>query len=345
MNGILIRKSLDLEKSWNTIDTSVVDLRTKVAKLVNSVCRIPPCTLCSMIDFMTKHLLSPLHTRSNSDATRFIGYNEFNCTIWEKDVIKCKYKFCCWNSCSVKERFRFVDRACTFRVVNTLLEAAFLNEQADWKQEIKEINMFRNLGFQFILDEIRASKLSGDIFTQNNIEIDDIVYDFNINMATDDIGKNQTNHFDLDDESFFPQFNTSNFEYLDTDDEDADLTQVYVNDQDLRLNTQLIVRTARLSNLFRGIENITKKELIFNVNLNFGSESLLDASVDFLHDYITQNTGQLVTHLIGIANSILFNFYTYSRDKAPVQLTNNSVIWKLFDIERPSGLNMVVSWA
>ncbi len=153
------------------------------------------------------------------------------------------------------------------------------------------------------LDEIKLTKSSKEtIFTSSDIEIDDISYDFNVTIATpiaNSTHQNATN-IDPDDEGFFDEFTLVDFEYLDPDDEDIDMSQVYVNDQDLLISTQLIVRSHRLAHLFRGIEDVNKKWFTFDVKFNFGvGESELDASIETMHDYLTQTNGILVTHLIG----------------------------------------------
>jgi choice-of-anchor A domain-containing protein len=302
LNKYLKKIAEQLKEMWDGIKRAVENLHREIKNLTDKLCNCfvsdiaaGLLTVISAGWVAAGQLLLSLFGNTKTETRKIGETDPFKCDILEVKVKKC---ICAFGKCACTtiRTDKTVDQVCINRVQAIHLEAAYKEELANWKDDVVTVNMAENLGYQYILEQIDKNNL--DFFTGEDIQLRDIIYEF------PDLPKYErsfTSKFDPNNQSFVQDFENSFaslFPPISNIDEDLDLSQLYQNDQDLLIKTQLVINTTRLSSLFRG-----KDAEIFNLSLplelDFKSGDLLEESFDKMFETLTDPNGELFKIIVG----------------------------------------------
>ena len=241
-------------------------------------------------------------------STKKIGTNEFNCDLFEVTTKKCVRIKYVGKVCSTLGRETKVDTACMKRVEAILNEAQRLEELANWKEDVMEVNMLENLGYQYVQDEIEANGNETQILTPSDLECDELIHNFNDANSSNfrEQQKSQKSmyffdDFDPDNQTFISDFENSFatlFPPLNNTDEEPDLSQVYNNTQDLRVKNVLKISTSRLSSEFKGIDPY-KVDVRIPIDIDFNRGDKIKEQFEELYDELTNEKLDLMKAIIG----------------------------------------------
>ena len=168
---------------------------------------------------------------------------------------------------------------------------------------MNEISKERNLGFQYVLDEIAKKRAESDnnIFTEKDFEFSDIIYQIS-NTSSLYSKSSPSTKFNPHNQSFITNFETiiaNIFKPLDLVDEDFDTSQIYENTKNLNLKSLIHIKMLRLSNLFKGKEELNAN-LTLPIQLDFSSLSKLeDNAHDYLIDFLAGNKQIFYKSILG----------------------------------------------
>ena len=161
-NELLVNEANLLKTHWLSTEKSVENTRAQSESITRNLCDSPPCRLCNMNDAYKKEWATFMTSSSGGLLGLFGGtktetvkirVNYFKCDIFRKTTKKCIWVLgkC---SCSTVRVEEYFDKACMLRVDAALKEASRLEELAYWKEEVNDLNKERNLGFQYVLEEL-----------------------------------------------------------------------------------------------------------------------------------------------------------------------------------------------
>ena len=257
INKFLKKIAEQLKEMWDGIKRAVENLHREIKNLTDKLCNCfvsdiaaGLLTAISSGWVAAGQLLLSLFGNTKKETRKIGETDPFKC-----DEVKVKKCVCAFGSCvctTIKTE-KTVDQACINRVQAIHLEAAYKEELANWKEDVVTVNMAENLGYQYILEQIENNNL--DFFTWDDIQLGDLIYEF---PDLPKYNRSFTNKFDPNNQSFVQDFENSFaslFPPISNIDEDLDLSQLYQNDQDLLIKTQLIINTTRLSFLHALIPN------------------------------------------------------------------------------------------
>lgn len=285
---------------WNAIKNNVKETREEIKKVTDKLCFNPPCLISNLLSTIGSifssagAIFNSIFGRKKKVIT-FHGYNEFKCTIYKVTIKKCTWRFC--STVGVEYNH---DKKCMDQVRVQLLEAKHKEELANWKENVVVININSNKGIQYVINQT-AHNLTW--FDENDIYIDDIVYDFKVNREDIEskIYYSDRNNFDPNNTTFFDEFDkdiTNIFEPFDDTDTEIDLSQVYKNDQELNYTAKVTINTSRLSNLFPGKDNLTVNVSLV-ANFDFNSEDLLLKTTELLVKQLSDKNSDLINAIFG----------------------------------------------
>jgi hypothetical protein len=242
-------------------------------------------------------------------STKKIGTNEFNCDLFEVTTKKCvSIKYCC-KKCSLVGVEQKIDTECMKRVEAVLHEAQRIEELANWKEDVMEINMLENLGYQYVQEEVSVKGNQTEVLSMDNIELEEINHFFpnSENFTSRQEEENYKNKYLFDDDfdpnnqTFISDFEdsfTTLFPPLNNTDDELDLSQVYNNTQDLRVQNFLSLNTSRLSSSFKGID-VDKVNLAIPIDIDFNDGDRIKEQFEDFYDTLTDEKQTLMKAIVG----------------------------------------------
>ncbi|CAF0994411.1 unnamed protein product, partial [Brachionus calyciflorus] len=288
------------EMMWNAIKNDVKKAREEIKNVTDKLCFNPPCLISNLLATIGSIFASAgavftsIFGRKKKEVS-FYGYNEFKCPIYKVVIKKCVFRKCS----TVAVQYDH-DKVCMDRVRAEMLEMKHKEELANWKENVVVVNVNSNLGIQHVLEQTEHQI---QWFNESDIHIHDITYNYNV--TRDDLQSKfyrpKFQDFDPNNTTFFDEFdnNLENiFEQFDDSDVDIDPSEIYVNNQELNLTTTVTIDTRRLSNLFKGKDNVTVT-VTMPANFDFTSEDLLYKTTQLLINQLSDKDSDLVKAIIG----------------------------------------------
>ncbi|CAF0820309.1 unnamed protein product [Brachionus calyciflorus] len=270
-------------KIWTTLRKNVSDLRDQAAKLLSPYCPKPPCKSVDLINRFDNYYKN---FRKTSRPYKFLYNNEFNCSIYENSYKEASFG----QNVPLYKEIVYLYEPCMEKVRGLLLEAKNKEDLANWKERINEMNMVLNKGLQFALEEFMFERLP---FNQSDIIIQNVNYDNPMSFMS-----NPTPNF-VPNDSYDP------FDYSDVD---INLDDVYINTQNLLLDSNLFIETTRLSRSFKGKDNFTVN-VTKPFKFDFKTQLILIRDIEKLFKNLTDEDGDLFKAImgenVGITNDLM----------------------------------------
>lgn len=289
-----------LKFMWNSIKNDAKKAYDDANKIFGKYCFIKPCAPAAIWGALNGVLggISGFFSSvfgSTKTETFKIGEDQFGCTIFRRLTKKCGP----WPlKCRTIKTEDFSDKACLERVQRELLQAKYLEELANYKEEVVSISMAENLGYQYVMERLAAGE---DILSLDDINIEDLIVDYNLKDS--DLGivrvppVEHSYRFDPDDTSFFNGWET-NFESFfnqSSNFSDNELTPPTLT-RNLSVATTISVNATRLSSLFK--KSPLKIEFKLPVNVDLRATNA-EEQISLIGKMLEDPDGPLLDAIIG----------------------------------------------
>jgi hypothetical protein len=310
VNAVVKKVGTFLKDVWSSVTSSIKEGREKAKQITDKLCFRPPCVLSEVLSTFAGLVngffgfISGIFGKTKTSTSIIPGkFNEFNCPYYMREVKKCVF-----GKCKVKSRDEYVDKACMDNVKAELLYAEHLEELAQDRDNILAINMLKNMGYQYVIEELE--KGNEIIFSEDDLILENIVHDFEIDefkrsLRSQQIARQYSRQFTNQTDNFDDQHWQEQFDSILTstdngtfDSTHVDLNDVYHNDQDLKLNIPLKIKTSRLASTFKGIEKLAV-DLTIPVSFDITDEETFQRSVDSFYESLEDENGPLIKAIIG----------------------------------------------
>ena len=159
--------------------------------------------------------------------------------------------------------------------------------------------------------EVSVKGNQTEILSMNDIELEEINHYFpnaeNFTSRQEEEEENYRNKYLFDDDfdpnnqTFISDFEdsfTTLFPPLNNTDEEPDLSQVYNNTQDLRVQNVLRLNTSRLSSSFKGID-VDKVSLAIPIDIDFNDGDRIKEQFEDFYDTLTDEKQTLMKAIVG----------------------------------------------